>query len=433
MNRVARKPLRPSTVLVLGFLSIIILGSVLLYLPVSRYEEATANYLDCLFVSVSAVCVTGLTTVDIASTFTVFGRCVLALLIQVGGLGFASFALLILTLLGRNLSLSSMSLAKEALNADSGNGIVGLVSSVVRYAVAIELSGAVLLFFPYLKLSDSVPKAIGMGLFHSVSAFNNAGFDLNGDFNSMAVFRGNVYVNLVIAALIILGGLGFFVLKDIFHQRRWSKFSFHTKIVLTMAAILVIGGTVLMFLSGTDLLDSFFLAVSARTAGFSTMSVEKLTDSSTLVMIFLMFVGANPGSTGGGVKATTIFVIFIAMATVVSGRKPNVFKRRIPHDSITKALTVTVMAMIVIIVASFGIMMIEKGRFSSLDILFEVVSAAATVGLSRSLTPVLQMGSRFIIMVVMFIGRLGPLTIVTLFTRVKPERLEYIEEHVLIG
>lgn len=332
MNRVARKPLRPSTVLVLGFLSIIILGSVLLYLPVSRYEEATANYFDCLFVSVSAVCVTGLTTVDIASTFTVFGRCVLALLIQVGGLGFASFALLILTLLGRNLSLSSMSLAKEALNADSGNGIVGLVSSVVRYAIAIELSGAVLLFFPYLKLSDSVPKAIGMGLFHSVSAFNNAGFDLNGDFNSMAVFRGNVYVNLVIAALIILGGLGFFVLKDIFHQRRWSKFSFHTKIVLTMAAILVIGGTVLMFLSGTDLLDSFFLAVSARTAGFSTMSMEKLTDSSTLVMIFLMFVGANPGSTGGGVKATTIFVIFIAMATVVSGRKPNVFKRRIPHE-----------------------------------------------------------------------------------------------------
>ena len=237
----------------------------------------------------------------------------------------------------------------------------------------------------------------------------------------------------MIWGLSILGGLGFFVLKDIFHQRRWSKFSFHTKIVLTMAAILVIGGTVLMFLSGTDLLDSFFLAVSARTAGFSTMSMEKLTDSSTLVMIFLMFVGANPGSTGGGVKATTIFVIFIAMATVVSGRKPNVFKRRIPHDSITKALTVTVMAMIVIIVASFGIMMIEKGRFSSLDILFEVVSAAATVGLSRSLTPVLQMGSRFIIMVVMFIGRLGPLTIVTLFTRVKPERLEYIEEHVLIG
>lgn len=433
MKSIARKPLRPSVVLVLGFLTIIIVGSFLLHLPVSRYEEAEASYLDCLFVSVSAVCVTGLTTVDIASTFTVFGRCVLALLIQVGGLGFASFALLILTLLGKDISLSSMSLAKEALNADSGKGIVGLVLSVVRYAVAIELSGAVLLFFPYLKLSDSVPKAIGMGLFHSVSAFNNAGFDLNGDFNSMACFKGNVYVNIVIAVLIILGGLGFFVLKDILHKGRWSKLSFHTKIVLTMTAILVIGGTIMMFLSGTDFLDSFFLSVSARTAGFSTMPVEELSDSSSLVMIFLMFVGANPGSTGGGVKATTIFVIFIAMATVVSGKKPNVFKRRIPLDSITKALTVTVMAMIVILVASFGIMMIENGRFSSLDILFEVVSAAATVGLSRSLTPVLQMGSRFIIMVVMFIGRLGPLTIMTLFTKVRPERLGYIEEHVLIG
>lgn len=433
MNRVARKPLRPSTVLVLGFLSIIILGSVLLYQPVSRYEEATANYLDCLFVSVSAVCVTGLTTVDIASTFTVFGRCVLALLIQVGGLGFASFALLILSLLGRNISLSSMSIAKEALNASSGKGIIGLVYTVVRYALAIELCGAVLLFFPYLKLSGSFPKAIGMGLFHSVSAFNNAGFDLNGDFNSMACFRGNVYVNVVIAALIILGGLGFYVLNDIVHKKKWSRLSFHSKIVLTMTAILVIGGTLFLFLSGTGFLDSFFLSVSARTAGFSTVPVEELTDSSSLVMIFLMFVGANPGSTGGGIKATTVFVTFVAMATVVSGRKPKVFKRRIPQDSIVKALTVTVMAMIVILVATFGIMIIENGRISSLDILFEVVSATATVGLSRSITPVLQVGSRFIIMLVMFIGRLGPLTIVTLFTRLRPERLEYIEENVLIG
>lgn len=433
MNAITRKPLKPSTVLVLGFLSIIILGSLLLYLPVSRFEGSKATYIDCLFVAVSGVCVTGLTTVDIATTFTVFGRIVLALLIQVGGLGFASFALLILSLLGRNISLSSMSIAKEALNASSGKGIIGLVYTVVRYALAIELSGAVLLFFPYLKLSGSFPKAIGMGLFHSVSAFNNAGFDLNGDFNSMACFRGNVYVNVVIAALIILGGLGFYVLNDIVHKKKWSRLSFHSKIVLTMTAILVIGGTLFLFLSGTGFLDSFFLSVSARTAGFSTVPVEELTDSSSLVMIFLMFVGANPGSTGGGIKATTVFVTFVAMATVVSGRKPKVFKRRIPQDSIVKALTVTVMAMIVILVATFGIMIIENGRISSLDILFEVVSATATVGLSRSITPVLQVGSRFIIMLVMFIGRLGPLTVVTLFTRLRPERLEYIEENVLIG
>lgn len=428
-----KKPLKPSTVLVLGFLSIIILGSLLLYLPVSRQEGSGASYFDCLFVAVSSVCVTGLTTVDIATNYTIFGRIVLALLIQIGGLGFASFALFILSLLGKRLSLSSMSLAKETMNYDSGKGIVSLVGSVMRYAFAIELSGAVLLYFPYRRICNGFWKAAGMALFHSVSAFNNAGFDLNGNFSSLSVFHGNVYFNMVITVLILLGGLGFFVMRDMNRQKRWGRFSFHTKIVLTMTVILVLGGMLLMIIGGTKPLDAFFMSVSARTAGFSTMPVENLSNSSSLVMIFLMFIGANPGSTGGGVKTTTIFVIFIAMATVVSGKKPTVFKRRIPQESITKALTVFVMAIVVILLATFGIMLIEGNRFSTLDILFEVVSAAATVGLSRSLTPFLHIASKVLIMIVMFIGRLGPLTIVTLFTRVRPERLEYIEENVLIG
>ena len=429
----ARKQPRPGTVLVLGFLSIILLGSLLLFLPVSRREGGSATYFDCLFVVVSSVCVTGLTTVDIATNFTVFGRIVLAVLIQVGGLGFASFALFILSLLGKKLSFSSMSLAKEAMNYDSGKGIVSLVVSVMRYAFAIELVGAVFLYFPYRKICTTFWKAAGMALFHSVSAFNNAGFDLNGNFSSLSVFHGNVYVNVVIALLILLGGLGFFVMRDMNHQHRWQKFSFHTKIVLTMTVILVLGGMLLMMVGGTNALDAFFLSVSARTAGFSTTPLENLSNSSSLVMIFLMFIGANPGSTGGGVKTTTIFVIFIAMATVVSGKKPTVFKRRIPQDSITKALTVFVMGIVVILLATFGVMLIEGNRFSTLDILFEVVSAAATVGLSRSLTPMLHIASKILIMIVMFIGRLGPLTIVTLFTRVRQERLEYIEENVLIG
>ena len=429
----ARKQPRPGTVLVLGFLSIILLGSLLLFLPISRRDGSSASYFDCLFVAVSSVCVTGLTTVDIATNFTVFGRIVLAVLIQVGGLGFASFALFILSLLGKKLSFSSMSLAKEAMNYDSGKGIVSLVVSVMRYAFAIELVGAVFLYFPYRKICTTFWKAAGMALFHSVSAFNNAGFDLNGNFSSLSVFHGNVYVNVVIALLILLGGLGFFVMRDMNHQHRWQKFSFHTKIVLTMTVILVLGGMLLMMVGGTNALDAFFLSVSARTAGFSTMPLENLSNSSSLVMIFLMFIGANPGSTGGGVKTTTIFVIFIAMATVVSGKKPTVFKRRIPQDSITKALTVFVMGIVVILLATFGVMLIEGNRFSTLDILFEVVSAAATVGLSRSLTPMLHIASKILIMIVMFIGRLGPLTIVTLFTRVRQERLEYIEENVLIG
>ncbi|MBQ9810704.1 MAG: potassium-transporting ATPase subunit KdpA, partial [Spirochaetales bacterium] len=184
---------------------------------------------------------------------------------------------------------------------------------------------------------------------------------------------------------------------------------------------------------GTSPLDSFFHAVSARTAGFSTIPMESLSNSSSLVMIFLMFIGANPGSTGGGVKTTTVFVIFIAMASVVTGKKPDAFKRRIPQDSITKALTVFVMAIIVILIATFSIMLIEGDKYSTLDVLFEVVSAAATVGLSRSLTPLLSIGSQLIIMAVMFLGRLGPLTIVTMFTKMRQEHLEHIEENVIIG
>ncbi|MBR6234955.1 MAG: ATPase [Spirochaetales bacterium] len=427
-----RRHLRPGTVLVIGFLSIIIIGSLLLYLPLSR-KEGAGTFLDCLFVSVSSVCVTGLTTVDIANTFTVFGRVVVAVLIQLGGLGFASFALFIIALLGRNISFSSISLAKEAMNYDSGKGIIGMVFSVLRYAFCIELVGAVMLFFPYYRMTGSIIRSIGMGLFHSVSAFNNAGFDLNGDFSSLSVFHGNVYVNIVVALLILLGGMGFIVMKDIIHQRKWGKFSFHTKIVLFMTFVLVSIGTLFIMAGGTSPLDAFFLAVSARTAGFSTISMESLSNSSSLVMIFLMFIGANPGSTGGGVKTTTVFVIFIAMASVVTGKKPDAFKRRIPQDSITKALTVFVMAIIVILIATFSIMLIEGDKYSTLDVLFEVVSAAATVGLSRSLTPLLSIGSQMIIMAVMFLGRLGPLTIVTMFTKMRQEHLEHIEENVLIG
>lgn len=427
-----KRHLRPGTVLVIGFLSIIIIGSLLLYLPLSR-KEGAGTFLDCLFVSVSSVCVTGLTTVDIANTFTVFGRVVVAVLIQLGGLGFASFALFIIALLGRNISFSSISLAKEAMNYDSGKGIIGMVFSVLRYAFCIELVGAVMLFFPYYRMTGSIIRSIGMGLFHSVSAFNNAGFDLNGDFSSLSVFHGNVYVNIVVALLILLGGMGFIVMKDIIHQRKWGKFSFHTKIVLFMTFVLVSIGTLFIMAGGTSPLDAFFHAVSARTAGFSTIPMESLSNSSSLVMIFLMFIGANPGSTGGGVKTTTVFVIFIAMASVVTGKKPDAFKRRIPQDSITKALTVFVMAIIVILIATFSIMLIEGDKYSTLDVLFEVVSAAATVGLSRSLTPLLSIGSQMIIMTVMFLGRLGPLTIVTMFTKMRQEHLEHIEENVLIG
>ena len=430
---VAKKSMTPGAVLVLGFLAIIALGSILLWLPISHRPAVHISYIDCLFVSVSGVCVTGLTPVDIATSFNVFGRVILTILIQIGGLGFATFVLFLVALLGKRLSYGSMNLAKAAMNYDSDAGVVPLLKRVMAYAFSIELLGALLLFFPFYRRSGDVLSAIGMGLFHSISAFNNAGFDLNGGFSSLMSFQGNVYVNLVVSLLIILGGLGFFVLGDICRNFRWSKLSFHTRIVLSMTGILILFGTLMLKLGGIPILDAFFMSVSARTAGFATVPLESLSNSGSLIMVALMFIGASPGSTGGGVKTTTIFVIFIAMATVISGRKPTVFKRRVPQDSIMKALTVFVIEIVVIIIATFIVMMIEGDRFSTIDVLFEVVSAAATVGLSRSVTPMLHIASRLVIMVVMFIGRLGPLTIVTSFTRVKQGRLEFVEENVLIG
>lgn len=428
-----RSHIRPGALLVLGFLLIILLGAAMLYLPVSRKAGAQVSFFDALFVSVSSVCVTGLTTVDIADNFTIFGHVVQVFLIQLGGLGFATFAVFLISLMSKNISLSQMNLAKEALNYDSGDGVVGLVRRVILYAFSIELIGAGFLFLPYYRTFGSVSKSIGYAVFHSISAFNNAGFDLNGGFSSLAAFDGNVYVNIVIAILILLGGLGFFVMHDILHARRWSRFSFHTKIVLVMSFALVFGGMLLMMLAGTDVLNAFFLSVSARTAGFSTIDLKTLSNASVVVMLFLMFIGANPGSTGGGVKTTTMFAVFVMMFSVVTGRKPAAFKRRIPMDSIMKAFTVMGIVLLAIMAGCFGIMFFEGEATSFIDVLFEVVSAVATVGLSMSLTPVLHIGSKIIIMVLMFIGRLGPLTIAAFFTSTKPERLNYIEEHVLIG
>ncbi|MBQ0070917.1 MAG: TrkH family potassium uptake protein, partial [Spirochaetales bacterium] len=239
--------------------------------------------------------------------------------------------------------------------------------------------------------------------------------------------------NPVVALLIILGAMGFFVMSVVLHSRVWSKFSFHTKIALSTSLVLVFGGMALLWAFGMKPLEAFFLTVSTRTAGFNTVPFEDLSNASMVVVILLMFIGANPGSTGGGVKTTTIFVIALMMFSVPSGRKPTAFKRRIPAESILKAFAVAFLALVFILVGTIGIMLTEGDSVPGLAIVFEVVSAVATVGLSRSLTPLLTIGSKIILMFLMFVGRLGPLTIASFFTGEKTERLEYLEEHVLIG
>ncbi|MCR4676051.1 MAG: ATPase [Sphaerochaetaceae bacterium] len=426
------KRIKPGYFLVTGFLLIILAGSVLLNLPVSKTPDSSAGYLDCLFVSVSAVCVTGLTTVDIVQNFSYIGRIVVLFLIQIGGLGFATVALFILALIGRNISLNELNLAKEAVNSNVANGIIELVRYVLKYAFIIEGTGSILLFFPYYRVLNNFWKALGMGVFHSISAFNNAGFDLNGNLSSLTSFHGDIYVYVVISALIFLGGLGFYVIHDVVTCRKWKKLTLQSKIVISTSVFLVLLGTVIMYLSGTSPADSFFLSVSARTAGFTTINLEELTSAGRLGLIILMFIGASPGSTGGGVKTTTLAVILVSMGTVITGRKPAVFGRKISQASISKALTVFFLALAVVINAAFLLILIEKDK-SPGALIFEVVSAAATVGLSISVTPSLQTISKFIIMLVMFIGRLGPLTIAGVLSFSNKSNLDYVEEQVIIG
>lgn len=423
---------RPGRRLIIGFLLIILIGGTLLALPFSHNPEANISWLDALFVSTSAVCVTGLVPVDIAATFNLFGRIIIALLIQLGGLGFASIAIFFLVLFGKTIGASQRSLIKEALNAETGRGLIDLVKTVAIGATIIELIGATILYTVFSKTYEPLT-AIGMSLFHAVSAFNNAGFDLLGDFKSLTEYNTNIVMNCTIAGLIILGGLGFFVYRDILRKRHWKKLTMHTKIVLSMTVALIVTGTGLFMLtSGLTPLEAFFQSVSARTAGFNTVDMTRLGTAGLLVMIILMFIGASPGSTGGGIKTTTMFTLLVMMFSVSTRRQPTAFQRRITMESITKALVVVTMAFTVVLLGTLGICLIEGETYPLSYLLFESVSAFATVGLSCGITPELHTGSKLILMLMMFIGRLGPLTIAS-SVRFREQQLSYVEEKILIG
>ncbi len=423
---------RPGRRLIFGFMSIILIGACLLLLPISRNSGVHITLLDALFTATSAVCVTGLVTVDIAATFSVFGRIVIALLIQLGGLGYASIAIFFLVLFGKTIMTNQRTLIREALNTGSGRGLIDLVKTVAVGALLVEALGTVALYFVFREAYTPLG-AVGMAAFHAISAFNNAGFDLLGDFQSFTGYSTNVLLNVTIGVLIILGGLGFFVYRDILRKKKWSKLSMHSKIVLTSTATLIVVGMLMfMLISRLTPLEAFFQSVSARTAGFNTVDMTILGNGGLILMMMLMFIGASPGSTGGGIKTTTMFTLGVMMFSVSSKRQPTAFHRRISTESITKALVVVVMSTCVVMLSTMGICIIEGDSVPFSYIMFEAVSAFATVGLSCGITPDLHDGSRIILMLVMFIGRLGPLTIAS-SVRAREQKLSYVDERILIG
>jgi trk system potassium uptake protein TrkH len=433
MKTTLKRSVSPSQYLISGFLVIIFTGSLLLSLPFAHREGVSISYIDALFTSFSAVCVTGLVTVDVAATFNLFGRAIVALLILLGGMGFAAVIMSIVLILGWDVGISQRNMLSEAYNLGTLRGTLVIVKTVVFASFLFQVIGTLLGFLVF-RHDFSLLDALGHSLFHAISAFNNAGFDLMGNFDSMTNYRHNILLNAVTMFLIITGGLGFFVLSDVFRKRwHFRKFAMHTKIVLSMTLFLITFGTIVVIVGErVDILSALFQSVTARTAGFNTLDTGALSQFTLFFIVLLMFIGASPGSTGGGIKTTTTFAIWLSLKSLVVGVQPAAFKRRIPDDNILKAFQVLLLALLAVTFGVLGITLAENNAFGFDQIVFEVVSAFATVGLSTGITTEIGAASKFILMAMMFVGRLGPITVATSMKR-RETRLKHVEERIFIG
>ena len=423
----------PARIIALGFAAVILLGSVLLMLPCSVQDGVTVRYIDALYTSTSAVCVTGLIAIDAGDTFTPLGQFFLAALIQVGGLGVTAVGAGVIVAMGKKVNMKGRHIIREAMNLDSGKGTVRFVKNVFLTTVAFELAGAALSFIVFVQ--DYPPlKAAGISLFHSVAAFNNSGFDILGNMQNLIPYQKDVLLNFVTCGLIFFGGIGFLVIREIVTKRfHWRRFSMHTKVVLTVSAALIVIGTLLNRLTeDVTWLGAFFHSVSARTAGFSTYSLGQFSNAGLFVIAVLMFIGASPGSTGGGIKTSTFFVLLQGIKSAATNKSEKAFRYAVPAESFRKAAVITLMALGVVVTGTY-LMVIMEPDVSLMDALFEITSAFGTVGLSTGITPGLSDGSKLLSILTMYIGRLGPLTIATLWYFTKGERTSYPDGNISIG
>ncbi|MGX8797516.1 TrkH family potassium uptake protein [Fusibacter sp. JL298sf-3] len=439
--------LNPTQVLVISFLGVIAIGTLLLMLPISSASGEATGFLNALFTSTSAVCVTGLVVVDTGTYWSMFGKTIIMLLIQIGGLGFMTMTTTVAILLGKKIGLKNRILMQEALNQFSLSGIIRLTKYVFLFTVAIESMGAVLLSFRFIPMFGPL-KGIYYSIFHSISAFCNAGFDIMGGGASLTAFGDDHFVTLVAIALFVIGGMGFAVLLDFLNVKRTRKFSLHTRFVLMMTGVLLVGGWLLMFILeynnqltiGAFSLDhkltsSLFLAATPRTAGFNTVDTAALTMPAKFLTIILMFIGGSPGSTAGGIKTTTFGMMFLTIIAVIKGEEDIHFmKRRISKQVINKGLAVIFISIFVVTTMIF-LMSIVEPAFSLEQIIFEVFSAFGTVGLSLGITPSLSALGKFLIISLMFFGRVGPLTIVLAISSrgTRKPLIRYPEGRIIVG
>ncbi|ERT64919.1 MULTISPECIES: TrkH family potassium uptake protein [Peptoniphilus] len=428
----------------MSFLIVILIGATLLSLPIASVDGNSVGFVNAFFTASSATAVTGLVVANTATQWTMFGKVVIITLIQIGGLGTITLFSIATVLLGRKISLQQRLLVKEQLNITSMSGIVKWVIYVTKITFLIEFTGALLLSFSLIP-KYGFKTGVWYSIFHAISAFCNAGFDLFGD--SIVSYSGDIYINMIICGLVILGGLGFLVYMDIYNAGSFRKLKVHSKVVITVSALLLFAGTIATLLIeynnslsigefgfGHKVLASFFQSTVTRTAGFNSIDIGQVHDATAIIYIFLMFIGGSPASTAGGLKTTTFAVMVFSTIGMVRGEHDIViFNRKIDKEVILRALAITIVCISLVITVTMAVAIIEHDRFEFLDILFESVSAFGTVGMTRGITPHLSDISKVILAFTMFIGRVGPTTLAVGLMKTKPSSIKYASGKILVG
>ncbi len=447
-RRIASLRFHPAQTFILSFLIVILIGSAMLMLPKAVTPGHTIKPLDALFTATSATCVTGLIVVDTGHYFSLLGQLVILTLIQIGGLGIMTISSFFALFFGRGMAIRERIMLQEMLNIDRLGAITRLLRGVILITFSVETLGAIILFLSWNQPHWTIWHRIYHSVFHSVSAFCNAGFSLNSD--SLMSYSANYAVVLTIALLIIIGGLGFVVMIDLTRgkifestesRRRVHRLSVHSRLVLIITASLLVFGTVVIFIIEPiqghwlyRLVQSFFCSVTARTAGFNTIDIGALTAPTALLLMFLMFIGASPGSTGGGIKTTTLGVLIASFLSIIRGKsRIELFKKSLSFTILNRALVIFAFSITIVMTSAFLLSLTEHTDL--LTLLFEEISAFGTVGLSRGITPMLSSMGKWIIIFSMFIGRVGVLTLAFAITTPKEHlRVEYpVERNVMVG
>ena len=442
-NERRTRRLSPPQIIALGFLAVIFIGGILLSLPVSSADGESLPFENALFTATSAVCVTGLVVYDTGAVYSVFGQIVIMLLIQIGGLGFMTLAATLFLIVRKRITLRDRLIMQEQYNQFQLQGLVKMTLHILALTLAIELIGAIMLAVSFIPMYGW-GRGIYFSIFHSVSAFCNAGFDILGLGASLVPVNSEPIIILTISVLIILGGLGFGVLVDILKVRRFSKFSLHTKVVLVCTGLLLLSGFLLFYVAeignsktlggmsaGDGVMNAFFHSVTLRTAGYDSIGAGNLHDSSKILSVIFMFIGASPASTGGGIKTTTMFLLIMLVYTIVMNK----------DEVVLKAIAIVIISLFVVLLSSVLLSIFEQDNpntasYDYVDMLFESASAFGTVGVSTGMTGSLTLPSKILLMITMFIGRIGPLTLTIALSRhSSPQKssVKYPEGRIIIG